>query len=359
MDWEKDQYQLYVFISPDAPSPLEGQIRSAADRELQDTNVKVDVVRLGQGTDHPAEKWLRQWGLAEFPCGVLISPDRQSLPLHRPEFGKPSEDSFAAVFRQVASSPVRERILQQAAEAFGVVLLVEGNEAAANARARQQVRLALEAIRQEMRFMPKTIQRPPVFLDLSRAKFAQERMLGWSLGLGTNQPVAPRAAVIYGKGRWLGPLMQGAEIAERNVTGILSFIGADCECGLDILWTRGTQLPVKWDTKLHALATRTLGFDPEDPLVKLEAGRILERWASLAGANEPGQAAGSAMTPGTKGGPAPRKPNPPARGPLAGTVPSPGMAEAPLCSLPAVVAVTLTFVALAAFLWAFRRRRIK
>jgi hypothetical protein len=69
--------------------------------------------------------------------------------------------------------------------------------------------------------------------------------------------------------------MKGEEITEPNLTGILSIIGADCECGLDVSWTQGTPLPIRWDGKLHAQAAKMLGFDPESPIVKLEASRII------------------------------------------------------------------------------------
>jgi hypothetical protein len=71
--------------------------------------------------------------------------------------------------------------------------------------------------------------------------------------------------------------MQGDEISEGNLTGLLSLIGADCECGLDVAWTLGTRLPVTWDETRHAQVAKDLGFDPESPLVKIEVGRIARR----------------------------------------------------------------------------------
>jgi hypothetical protein len=114
---------------------------------------------------------------------------------------------------------------------------------------------------------------------LKADSLAREKVLLWSLGLGPTAAPQPRAALLYGTARWLGPLMMGEEISEPNLTGILSIIGADCECGLDISWTLGTRLPVRWDEKVHAQVARALGFDPESPLVKLEAGRIMGRRA--------------------------------------------------------------------------------
>ena len=131
-----------------------------------------------------------------------------------------------------------------------------------------------------MKGMPKTIAEPPAMLVLDAASFARERVLLWSLGLDVTRARQPRAAVLYGRARWIGPLMKGDEITEPNLTGILSIIGADCECGLDLAWTQGTRLPVRWEAKRYTEVAKALGFDPESPMVKLEISRIIGRRGS-------------------------------------------------------------------------------
>jgi hypothetical protein len=108
----------------------------------------------------------------------------------------------------------------------------------------------------------------------------RERIALWSLHLTPEATSEPRAAVIYGKARWIGPLMKGREIAAGNLARLFAIVGADCECGMDLAWTRGTVLPVRWTASVHQTATKSLGFDPLDPLVQIEAARILERFAS-------------------------------------------------------------------------------
>jgi hypothetical protein len=112
-------------------------------------------------------------------------------------------------------------------------------------RARQAIARALETIRGQMQALPKAIAEPPAMVVLNAAALVRERILLWSLGLDTAATPLPRAAIVYGRARWMGPLMQGDEISEPNLTGLLSIIGADCECGLDVAWTLGSRLPVR------------------------------------------------------------------------------------------------------------------
>jgi len=123
--------------------------------------------------------------------------------------------------------------------------------------------------------MVKSIEYPPVLITLKPESFSDEKILLWSLGL--DDPVAePHAAVFYGKARWIGPLMKAGEIEETNLVKILSIIGLDCECGLDVSWVAGTMLPLLWDQDRQARVAGLLEFDPENPLVRLEVNRILK-----------------------------------------------------------------------------------
>jgi hypothetical protein len=69
--------------------------------------------------------------------------------------------------------------------------------------------------------------------------------------------------------------MRGEEISERNLLGLLSAVAAGCECGFDSSRTRGTMLPIRWDEGMRGRAAKALGFDPENPMVKMEVSSIL------------------------------------------------------------------------------------
>ena len=80
----------------------------------------------------------------------------------------------------------------------------------------------------------------------------------------------------------MGPVAQGKEITEDNLARLLGIIGIDCECGMDLSWTRGTRLPSRWSESTYRRVAESLGFDPENPMVRIEAGRILSRYGGVA-----------------------------------------------------------------------------
>jgi hypothetical protein len=125
--------------------------------------------------------------------------------------------------------------------------------------------------------MPKPIAHPPVLVEVDSESLSREKVLLWSLGLEPNDIDQPHAAVLYGRGRWIGPMFVGEQITEDNLAAVLFVIGADCECGFDHRWLQGTMLPAQWDEKLQAQAVESLGFDPENPMIKAEISWIVRR----------------------------------------------------------------------------------
>jgi len=126
-----------------------------------------------------------------------------------------------------------------------------------------------------MKMMPKTITEPPVLVIMEQQSIPAERILLWSLGLDPDKVTEPTVAVLYAKVRLMGPVLKGKIITENILTNIIAVIGADCECNLDRRWLRNRMLPVKWDTDRQRRLAKSLGFDPENPMIKLEVSRIL------------------------------------------------------------------------------------
>jgi hypothetical protein len=221
--------------------------------------------------------YLERWPMESFPAAILVSPDGQTLtvPIEKPD--ESFQETLQSAIHRIVSSPKRDEIVKQVTTSCGAILLIEGTDAEGNRKARKAASAAIEKIGLLMETVPETIARPPGLIVIDRESFSRERILLWSLGLGVEEVGEPRAAVVYGRVRWVGPLMKGEEITEGNLTGILSVVGADCECGFDTSWTQGTMLPVRWGKEIRARVAKTLGFDPENPVVKMEVSGILKK----------------------------------------------------------------------------------
>lgn len=280
VDLDPEPYRFYSYVRNDTPGNVVSLLTNLAAVVLAESNIHFELIQIEKASQHPALKYLGAKPPELLPAGVLVSPDGQRLPVPLLNPGQPAKQSIQTALQQLVSSPKRAEIAHHVQRAFGVILFLEGPQPAENQRVQRAIASAIEQIGGQMKLMPKLIAQPPVMVVIKAASIAKEQVLLWSLGLETNQVPSPRAAIIYGRARWMGPLMKGDEITERNLTGILSIIGADCECGLDISWTQGTRLPIRWDPQQQSEVTRLLGFDPENPQVKIEVSRILERSSS-------------------------------------------------------------------------------
>lgn len=280
VDLETEPYRFCVLVGSETPAEIVALLRQMPAIALRDCNIQVDIASASSATNHPAFSHRPEQAGPSLRHAVLVSPDGQALPLSLDDGNRPFRETLAARLDDIASSPKREELVTASIRSFAAVLLVEGETPAANQRARQAASRAIESIRSQMQSLPKPIAAPPALVVLEAADLARERILLWSLRLDTARTDQPRAAIVYGRARWMGPLMRGDEISERNLSRLLSIIGADCECGLDVAWTLGTRLPVRWNELRHAEAAKALGFDPESPLVKVEVGRIAARAGS-------------------------------------------------------------------------------
>jgi hypothetical protein len=274
IDVEPECYRLQFLVAPETPEDVLALLRHLPAEFLSNCNVHCEVLDANASANVYAAR-------GQLPGAVLLSPNGQALQLPLSRTGRSFRESLVSALEEVAVSAAREELIATASRAFAAVFLIEGQSARANEQARRSISSAIQEIRVQMQSMPKTIAAPPELVVLEASALARERVLLWSLGLDTAQTDQPRVMVIYGRARWIGPLMNGDEISEHNLTRLLSIIGADCECGLDVAWTLGTRLPVRWDDTRHAQLVKTLGFDPENPLVRAEVARIVGRSSSL------------------------------------------------------------------------------
>jgi hypothetical protein len=272
-----EPYYLVGYVNNDTPADVNESFEEILYAALMDSNIQVEVVNVDKEKDHAAVKYVDSYKIESFPAAVLVSPDGQSLPLSISAPGKPFKETLWSALDDVLSSPAREQINRKVVESYGVVLLIEGTDAPENQRAKLAASKAIENIAEHMDMLPKPIANPPVLVELDPNSLAEERVLLWSMGLDMEKSDTPRAAVLYGKARWIGPMFEGEAVTEENLTAILAVVGDDCECGLDQRWLQGTMLPAKWDEQAHELVAKDLGYDPENPMVKMEIASIVRR----------------------------------------------------------------------------------
>ena len=269
------RYQLYCYVTDTTDGDIITSFGETANTALADTNIHPHIVNIDHQEKHPAVEYIDQLQIKSFPSLVLVSPDTNSIPIDISKPGQPFEQTLQSAISNIVSSPMRRQILKRIDNAMAVVLLIEGKEPHKNKRVRRIAADAIEAIAKQMKLMPKVIAEPPALIIMEQQSISAERILLWSLGLEADKVSEPTVAVLYARVKLMGPVLKAEMITENILTNLLAVIGADCECGLDRRWMRGRMLPVKWDADRQMRLAKSLGFDPENPMIKLEVSRIL------------------------------------------------------------------------------------
>ena len=283
VDLGSEYYFINLYIDQNSSKEFVDSFQQIATELLEDSNIKPQVVNIDFERNRVAIKYLNECPNKSLPIAIIVSPDDQSIILpvdFREQFFKVSLEK---VVKDILFSPVREHILKEVINTYGVVLLIEGENEQKNYQAKEAVKRAIQNIQNKMVFLPKPIKHPPELVSVPNRLIKNEKILLWSLGLDSEQIEEPVVAVIYGRARWIGPLFKGDKITSENLSAILFTIGLDCECGLDKSWMQGTMLPVKWDKTLQNRVAKNLGFDPENPMIKMEINRILRMGSSYPG----------------------------------------------------------------------------
>ena len=278
VDFGLDRYQLVLPRKTDAARLSEAE-RRTVEELLANSNVVLTSGGFSSSMKIPER----------FGSVLLFSPREDLAPLElTAESSSPGHTvdpsnsgpriplrSLNAAVQMAAISPLREQISLEATRNYAVVLLIHGSDPQRNESAWNAIHRAIREINEYIDMLPKPIKRRPSILTLEAADRERERVLLWSLGIEGDLPVEPSAAVLYGKARWIGPLLEGSDITEDSILRILSVVGLDCECGMDPQMMRGIPLPIRWNTSLQEQVVCELGFDPENPLVKTEVSQIL------------------------------------------------------------------------------------
>jgi len=280
VDINPDPYLLYCYTQSDTPQDVKSILKQASYSALMESNVEFEMLEIAQeeleyGEKTAPMKYLDFWNVESFPSAILVSPQGQSLVLPFSNGNKPFRESVWSAFESAVVSPKRLEILDSVVKSYCVVLLIHGRDAGNNRKAEKAILDSISEINKTMNQMTESIEEPPRLITITQELLRQEKVLLWSLGLNENERPDPCLAVIYGRGRMIGPLLRGDEIKSKNLLSILSLIGASCECGLDRKWMLGIMLPLRWAAERQNKALKALGFDAENPMVKTEISQIL------------------------------------------------------------------------------------
>jgi hypothetical protein len=274
-DLAPQPYRLFCFIQDNTPERIIIALKQISYAAFLESNIKVEIINVDQDKNHPGMEYIRFWEIKSLPAAILLSPMGRSLvlPLSTPHdsFDKAVRSSFT----QAISSPIREEILDHIIQSYCVILLIEGKDEAENLKAYEAASQTTQKIAQIMGQLPKRIEEPPRIIVIPQELIPEESVVIWSLGIEANQVSEPHIAVIYGRGRRMGPLLIGEKITVNRLYKLLSVIGLSCDCGLDKKWMMGPLLPLRWDEKIRSDVVKFLGFDAENPMVKTEMSSII------------------------------------------------------------------------------------
>ncbi len=217
---------------------------------------------------------------------VLIAPDNRRHIVVAEENVPQDPQSITRQLEAVARSPFRDRLYKESVEAFALVVLIPGTDDPANESARAAITSAIRDVTRLIPQMPKPVDHPPRLIELDPNQFTEETITLWGLGFVPKTEPDPRVAIVYGRGRRLGSVLEGPLITRTALQERLALIGQDCECELDRAWLKGPLFPGRWDPGYQAAAAKSLGFDPENPLVRTEVSRIVLRGPTSSGGTQ-------------------------------------------------------------------------
>ena len=287
VDLGSEPYRYLCFIdsaTPAAQAEAIGQISAAA---FLDANIEAEVVNLAKLEDQQALEHYRLAGSPEAPAAVLVAPDgSRAMAMPLVDNGALLQESLWTNMERVYESDVRDSLIGKVIESYAVIIIVEGTDADENTRVRGAADGTVTKISAVLDKLEKAIDQPPVVHVIPADQAESEQVFLWSLGIDAADRQQASVAVLYGRGRQLGNVIEGEAITESELFRITATVGLNCECGLDRAWMQGAMIPMKWPDERQKLVASLLGFDAEDPKIKMEMSQILSKGADSSGGRD-------------------------------------------------------------------------
>ena len=263
-------FRVVIAYPEDADDQAIATAKAQSETALRHAHFIVEVGRVGEHEQFDdASALVRN----QLPAAVLIAPDERRAVI---DSGF-STDDLPNRLSPLVRSPIRQGLSQELIGGFATVLLVEGNDSAANAGAREKAESAISRINANLKQFDRVLEVGPALRTVRVEDRDHERWLLWSLGISVEPGDQPELAILFGQGRRLGTVLQGDSLNEAKLYKHLAIVAQDCECDLDRSWLYGKRFPIVWTDEDRKLAYEKLGFDPESALVRAEVSRILNR----------------------------------------------------------------------------------
>jgi hypothetical protein len=272
-DFGKDSYQLVLFNDGRISLTDVKTFKSISRAALLDANIDVMIIDIENDTSSVL-KYYKKGTDGLLPNVILVSPEKRAKAF----FFDESADFMETVWdllEKLVMSPARKKLTDNIIKSYGVIYFIEGTDKHKNTEARKIMNAAVDEIKLIMLSLPKPVNTPPQIVTIKANETNAEEVLLWSLGWKKTDAKEPAIALMYGRGRRMGPMLKGGNIKENVIRNMLRFIGEDCECGLDRSWMLGTMVPMRWDSKLKAAVLKQYGFDADNPLIISEMSQIL------------------------------------------------------------------------------------
>jgi hypothetical protein len=223
VDLGDETYRLIAYLSEDDDPGWHAAFMSRARRALAETNVIPSAVEPVARTGD-SERWVRDLDLRRFPAVVLVGPGGRAIELPPPprEWRAEVAETESPWLAEIVGSPLRARVRDLALEHFCVAVLAEGDDESRNRAAADRVEAAFAEIEKVFDRMPKSVGGLPVLVTVPAAERESERILTWSLGLEVGEPGSPAdpaVAIVFGRGRRVGPALPVRTSARRACSG--------------------------------------------------------------------------------------------------------------------------------------------
>lgn len=178
-------------------------------------------------------------------------------------------------------SPLMQRIRTASLERFAVLLLIEGTNQKANAKAKEMATLVAAQIDKVLPRLEKPTAQGPELIVLPVADRGKLDLLRWSIG--EQEAAEPRLVVVYGQLRRTRHVFAGEAWELPDLFTVLVTLGQSCECDLDRRQYFGAVFPHVWPAESQNRIAELLKFDPANASVRSEIEAILQKSPQPAG----------------------------------------------------------------------------